>query len=401
MPTIKILEKDIYVDLNEAERVGSSDRVQIVAQIDRFAGAYSGDGNWSGTRRYYITQDNDLEAVNSQIVQEMGEINMGDGRSLVDFVQWSAQNFPADHYVLILSDHGMGWPGGWSDPSHQGSGPTNAPLASRLGNHIYLSELDEALRLSRDLAGIDKFEIIGMDACLMAQIEVMAALQPHGKIAVASEETEPALGWAYASFLGDLVTDPDMSSEELSQRIVASYIEDDQRIADPAARADFLGQGGSPLGNIFGFNPTSADQVIAQLEKNITISAVDLEALPALMQSVNDFSFALQDEDQRRVAEARNYTQSYTNIFGRDVPPAYIDLGHFAAIMARNTSSARVSQAAEQVISCFKSGSDRGTARGRETGINRTLDLLPQLGAVRFASRGTSIVYRHRRPVRG
>ena len=32
----KILEQDIYVDLNEAERVGSSDRVNIVAQMDRF-----------------------------------------------------------------------------------------------------------------------------------------------------------------------------------------------------------------------------------------------------------------------------------------------------------------------------------------------------------------------------
>ena len=38
----KILEQDIYVDLNEAERVGSSDRVHIVAQMDRFKGGYAG-----------------------------------------------------------------------------------------------------------------------------------------------------------------------------------------------------------------------------------------------------------------------------------------------------------------------------------------------------------------------
>ena len=175
---------------------------------------------------------------------------MGDGQSIVDFVQWSVQNFPADKYVLILSDHGMGWPGGWSDPSHSGNS-SRAPLASRLGNNIYMMELDDALEQSRQIAGIDKFEIIGMDACLMAQLEVMAALQPHAHYAVASEETEPSLGWAYASFLGDLVTNPDMSGAQLSQLIVQSYIEDDQRIADPAARADFM-QGGSPLGGIFG-----------------------------------------------------------------------------------------------------------------------------------------------------
>ena len=32
----KVLEQDIFFDLNEAERVGSSDRVQIVAQLDRY-----------------------------------------------------------------------------------------------------------------------------------------------------------------------------------------------------------------------------------------------------------------------------------------------------------------------------------------------------------------------------
>ena len=61
------------VDLNEAERVGSSDRVKIVAQLDRFLGAFQGDGNWTGTRRYYITQDNDLNSINSQVAQDLGE----------------------------------------------------------------------------------------------------------------------------------------------------------------------------------------------------------------------------------------------------------------------------------------------------------------------------------------
>ncbi|MFT3891532.1 MAG: clostripain-related cysteine peptidase [Anaerolineales bacterium] len=246
----KILEKDIFVDFNEAERVGSSDRVRLVSQIDRFAGAFQGDENWTGARRYYLTQDNDLSRINSQTVQELGEVDMANGQSLVDFVQWAATNYPADHYVLILSDHGMGWPGGWSDPDPGGRDSGRSPLASRLGANIYLNELDDALGQSRQAAGIDQFEIIGMDACLMAQLEIMSALQPHARYAVASEETEPSLGWAYASFLGDLVTNPDMDGAQLSKLIVQSYIADDQRIADPAARANFLNQG-SPLGGIF------------------------------------------------------------------------------------------------------------------------------------------------------
>ena len=47
----KILEQDIYVDLND-RTVGSSDRVQIVAQIDASARVY-GDGNWTDARRCY------------------------------------------------------------------------------------------------------------------------------------------------------------------------------------------------------------------------------------------------------------------------------------------------------------------------------------------------------------
>ncbi|MBK9925582.1 MAG: hypothetical protein IPP66_09850 [Anaerolineales bacterium] len=394
----KILEKDIFVDLNEAERVGSSDRVKIVAQVDRFDGAFQGDGNWTETRRYFVTQDNDLNTINSQEVQNLGEVNMADGQSLVDFVQWSVQNYPADKYVLILSDHGMGWPGGWSDPSHQGNSE-RAPLASRIGNNMYLMELDEALRQSREVAGIDKFEIVGMDACLMAQLEVMAAMQPHAHYAVASEETEPALGWAYASFLGDLVTNPDMDGAQLSKLVVQSYIEDDQRITDPAARADFLNQG-SPLGGIYN-NSTSASQVIAQLEQNITISAIDLDALPSLMKSANDFAFALQDEDQKLIAEARRYAQSYTSIFGREVPPAYIDLGHFATLLANNTSNPRVKQAAQQLVADLQNAviaERHGSGKKGSTGLaiyfpNSTLYSSPLTGpqsytaiANRFAS---------------
>ena len=182
----QVLERDIYLDLNEAERVGSSPNVNIVAQMDRFRGAYQGDGDWTSARRYYITQDSDLNAVHSQVAQELGEVDMSDGQTLVEFVQWAAQNFPADKYVLILSDHGMGWPGGWSDPAPGGSGDSSTPLSSRLGNNIYFSELDQALGQARSVAGIDRFEIIGMDACLMAQIEshgrAPAARQLRGRV---------------------------------------------------------------------------------------------------------------------------------------------------------------------------------------------------------------------------
>ena len=162
---------------------------------------------------------------------------MSDGATLVDFVTWAMQAYPADRYVLILSDHGMGWPGGWTDADSHGSGDPSIPLTSRLGDQLYLMELDQAFQQIRSETGLDKFELIGLDACLMAQIEVLTALQPHARYAVVSEEVEPSLGWAYTGFLESLKQNPGMDGAELSRLVVESYIQDDERIVDTQARA--------------------------------------------------------------------------------------------------------------------------------------------------------------------
>lgn len=383
----KILEQDIYVDLNEAERIGSSERVRIVAQIDRFRGGYTGDGNWTSARRYYVTRDNDLRSVNSEVVQDLGEVNMSDARTLYDFVLWAATTFQADKYVLILSDHGMGWPGGWSDGDSGAAAGSSVPLASRIGDHIFTTELDQVLGEIRQDAGIDKFELIGMDACLMSQIEVLTALEPHARYAVLSEETEPSLGWAYASFLGALVKNPDLSGRELSSLIVESYIEEDQRITDPQARADFLAQN-SPMGGLFGPQNVSASSIVNQLTRNITLSAVDLSRLPALEASLNDFAYSLQSVDQGIVASARNYAQSYTSIFGNQVPASFIDLGHFAALVSKQTSDFNVQDKARALLTEIDAAvvaEKHGSGKSGSTGIaiyfpNSTLYRSPVTG---------------------
>lgn len=347
----RILEQDIYLDLNEAERVGSSDQVNIVAQVDRFKGAYSGDGNWTGTRRYYITQDNDLQKVHSELVEDLGELNMADGKTLVDFVLWAARTYPADKYALILSDHGMGWPGGFSDPDPVSRDPSRTALASALGDdNLFLMELEDSLAEILDKSKIDKLELIGMDACLMGHLEVLAALEPYADYAVLSQETEPALGWAYTSFLQALVDNPGMDGAQLSQSIIKSYIKDDQRINDEEARAEFLRQG-SPLGGLFG----SASQVTAaslarELGRDVTLTAVDLSEMQALISSVNTLSYNLQNENQDLVAKARTYAPAFTNVFGKDTASPYIDLGGFVQMLKKAGISSKTRQAADEVL---------------------------------------------------
>lgn len=379
----KVLEQDIYIDLNEAEKAGSTDHVTIIAQMDRFRGGYSGDGDWTSAKRFLVTQDNDLNRVTSQQIADLGEVNMASGETLVDFVTWAAQTYPADKYALILSDHGMGWPGGWSDPTSTEGGDRSIPLSSAIGDQLYLMELDEALTKILGQTSIGQFELIGMDACLMSHLEVYSALRPHARFAVASQETEPSLGWAYSSFLSELAANPSMDGGTLGQLIVDSYIVDDQRIVDDQARAEFL-RPNSPFGGSY-----SAAQVTNQLARDITIATIDMQALPGLIDSVNDFAYYLQNVDQSAVAKARSYAQSFTNIFGKQVPPAYIDLGHFVQLAAQATRDNQVSELSQQVLAAISQAviaEKHGSNKSGATGIsiyfpNSTLYSSPVTGA--------------------
>jgi hypothetical protein len=326
----EILEEDMTFDLNEAELAGSSDQVKIVAQMDRYVGGYDGGGDATSTKRYLLTQDADLYNVNSEELADLGEVDMGDGQSLYDFATWAIGSYPAEHYVLILSDHGGGWTGGWTDDDPE------------YGSGLSMQEIDDALGAIVADTGIGSFELVGFDACLMGQLEVMSAVAPHARYAVASEESEPSLGWGYAEFLRALRQDPSMTGRELGQAIVDSYVVDDVRITDDEARSVLAG------------GDFSADTVAAEVSRSTTLSTIDLGAVQDLNAAVNGLVIALMGVDQELVAQARAYSQSYDGVFGEEDPPSYIDLGHFVDLVLEGVEDQGVTQAAEQVRSTLE-----------------------------------------------
>ena len=361
----EILERDIMIDFNEAERVGSSSDVQIVAQVDRYGGAFDGMGDWTSTKRFYITQDDNLDEISSEELADLGEVNMADGQSLVDFITWAATNFPARKYALIMSDHGAGWPGGFGDPDPGGLGADDVFLVQSFGDQLWLMEIDQALEQARAQAGIDQFEFVGFDACLMAQLEVFNALAPHARYTVASQEVEPALGWAYTSFLSELINSPTMDGAELGQHIVNSYIEQDQRIVDDTARQAFVSEA-------YGYEGQTTSQEVAEASgKDITLTAVNLAAIPAVNAALDNLAASLVNIDPAITAEARAYTQAFTTIFDSELPSPYIDLGHFAQLAVElsgdpqvSAASAELNEAFSQAIVAEKNGPERPGATG-------------------------------------
>lgn len=361
----EILERDIMIDFNEAERVGSTDQVNIVAQVDRYVGAFDGMGDWTSTKRFYLTQDDNLDEIGSEELADLGEVNMADGQTLVDFITWAVANFPARKYALIMSDHGAGWPGGFGDPDPGGLGVDDVLLAQNFGDQLYLMEIDRSLEAARAQAGIDQFEFVGFDACLMAQLEVFNALVPHARYSVASQETEPALGWAYTSFLTELANNPGMDGAELGQHIVNSYIDQDQRIVDDAARQAFVAEA-------YGFEGQVTPQEVAEASgTDITLTAVNLAGIPAVNAALDKLAASLVNIDPGVVAEARAYAQAFTTIFGDEMPSPYIDLANFAQLAAELSGDAQVGAAVDelnaalgQAIVAEKNGPERPGASG-------------------------------------
>lgn len=350
-----VLEEELLIDMQEAELVGSTDQVTIIAQIDRFKGGYAGMGDWTTAKRFLITQDDDMSTFGSEELADLGEVNMADGATLLDFIEWGVTNFPARKRMLIMSDHGSGWPGGWTDPDPGGDGVDDIFLASGFGDSLWLMEIGRTLDQARNHLGLDYFDVIGFDACLMSQLEVYTAMAPHALYAVASEEVEPGLGWAYAGFLSQLVANPGMEGDELAAHIVATYIDEDMRLEDP----EFVGN-------------LSRQQAAEVISPPTTLSAIDLAQIAPLNAALNDFVVTLSTLDQNVVAQARAYAQSYESIFGDELPSPYIDLGHFSQLIQSSTEDATVLAAAQALDVAWQAAviaEKHGPERPGSTGI--------------------------------
>ena len=102
------LESYISTDLETELAVpGSSANVQITALADRGPGYDKSHGDWQSTKLFHVTPG--MTALPASAVADWGERDMGNPQTLVDFVNWSKTNYPADHYALYFWGHGWSW----------------------------------------------------------------------------------------------------------------------------------------------------------------------------------------------------------------------------------------------------------------------------------------------------
>jgi hypothetical protein len=193
------LEDYIVKDLElELAALGSTPNVQVTALADRGPGYDTSRGDWKTTKLYHPTQGMIADAASA--VADWGERNMGDPATLRDFVTWSKTNYPADHYALYFWGHGWGWHPDWTmEDASSGSGDGLNP--------------DEVKSVQAQLGFID---VIGYDACNMAQIEIMALWAGKATALTGSQEFVNMDGIEYDVVLNQLNANPNMTADQVA-----------------------------------------------------------------------------------------------------------------------------------------------------------------------------------------
>ncbi|RLF65363.1 MAG: hypothetical protein DRN30_04100, partial [Thermoplasmata archaeon] len=214
------LESAGISDFNEMEMAGSTDDVAIVVMLDRALGYDTSNGDWTTTRIYLVKFDTDPENISSELLVDLGEKNMGDPNTVLEFVTYVHEHFPAEHYALVFWDHGNAWRrSGLGDVNYRGV------CWDDTDGYDYLTE-QELIQALNDIKAMGiHLDIVGFDVCLLGQAEVAYDIGTIGiaDVLVASQDYEPWDGWYYTPFLQALTMNPEMTAEELAAKIVEAY----------------------------------------------------------------------------------------------------------------------------------------------------------------------------------
>jgi hypothetical protein len=203
------LEDVLLQDVNEAERADiPTEGVYLIALVDRAVGYTTTDGDWTGAKLFRLEHDEDMSAINSPRLadpdfleltddSENGEeLDMGSPDTLSAFIDFCKTNYPAENYILHLSDHGDGW---------AKDGPESTPAGSPLFKGTCSDDSSgNSLSVSEDLpAALEGKGIhaITFDVCLLGTVEVAWALKDHADYMGASVMSIPGPGWSYTEAL--------------------------------------------------------------------------------------------------------------------------------------------------------------------------------------------------------
>lgn len=247
-------------DLNEIMYGYTAGNLNVIVQT-------GGTAEWQNTvvaddrcQRYRVTEDG-LELVDDSL----GMQNMADSATLTDFIQYCSSNYAADHYGLVLWDHGGGVVGGYGyDENFGGDSMSLTEMSCALG--------DASVHL----------DMLGFDACLMANFETCLMAAPYADYLIASEEPEPGCGWYYTDWIGKLSENCGIPPKRYGRQIIDDYITES------------------------GWDSPSMYSTLGMFD----LQQVTQKLLPALSQFSDDAVQQLSAGEYRRISQSRSNTRA-------------------------------------------------------------------------------------------
>ena len=180
-----------------------------------------------------------------ELLRDAGKRSMGEADTLAGFLEFGLSYAPAERYILILWDHGGG------------------PVYGLCNDENFQ---DDSLSLSELRAGLVKglngtrLDVIGFDCCLMNCVDLCADLYGIADHAVLSQEMVSGTGLNYDEWMRPLIADPGLSSQSIAISIADTYVAENSR----GRNAD-----------------------------TVTMSVIEVDRMPAVMDAANAFSAAL------------------------------------------------------------------------------------------------------------
>jgi hypothetical protein len=308
------LENHSIEYFNQLEEAANNLNVSIVVQLDRIPGYDDSNGDWTDTRRYKVKYDIDQSNFASYTENvdywDLGEKNMCNQQTLINFVNWAKLRYPADHYCLIIFTHGGGWIGMSGDQTDGGC----------LSTADFGSALDSVTS-----HGANKLDVVYLDSCRMQMIEVEYQIKDFADYLVGSENIVWT-SWQYKDCLSSITSTT--TPEEVANIIVDNFT-----------------------------------------VQPYTISAVDLNKLNNLESAVDNFAQELISGLPAHKAQIENSWSACQKFDSKgdnssDCPgkdcdidnnDTYIDLYHFAYLIKQNIPNSTIQIAAQNVIDCVDS----------------------------------------------
>ena len=327
------------MNINEMEKVGSSDKINVVVQWASMAE--------KDTKRVFVHKDNDTKNVTSPVVQNVGNVDMGSPASLLDFISWGVKNYPAKHYFIEVWNHGGGW-------HLKGNTHINdISWDDKSGNVITTEQLGQVMSDAAKVIG-HKVDVYGSDACLMAMLEVAGEMSSSVEVFAGSQETEPGSGWPYDKVLQRWNALPHASAQDVGKILTEEYVKSYQ---------------GGSHGN-----------------QDVTFSALDLSKTEALNAAIHDFANELSKLNKADATKVKNLVPLVQTFAVTD----YLDFMDFTAsvqkagVGLRSDLVASVNKAANDYILANKVTSGYPNAKGFSVWIPADIDGYNQYSS-RFA----------------